>query len=149
MSEPKIISLTKEDVQWLPALRVLLSQLSERPHPIDEALLTDMLASGASQLYLLCSGEEALGMLTLSSYPLLTGRKWWIEDVVVKSECRGRGYGRRLIAHARAAVAEAGGGSLLLTSRPSRVAANELYKSEGFVQRNTNVYKLEVAAPEK
>ena len=88
-------------------------------------------------------------MLTLSSYPLLTGRKWWIEDVVVKSEYRGRGYGRRLIAHARAAVAEAGGGSLLLTSRPSRVAANELYKSEGFVQRNTNVYKLEVAAPEK
>jgi len=28
-----------------------------------------------------------------------------------------------------------------LTSRPSRVAANELYKKMGFVQYETNVYK--------
>ena len=32
--------------------------------------------------------------------------------------------------------------TLMLTSRPSRVVANQLYQSLGFEKRETNVYKM-------
>lgn len=32
----------------------------------------------------------------------------------------------------------------MLTSRPSRVAANRLYRHMGFGSKETNVYKIEV-----
>jgi ribosomal protein S18 acetylase RimI-like enzyme len=34
----------------------------------------------------------------------------------------------------------AGAEGIELTSRPSRAAANEMYRTMGFVQRETNVY---------
>lgn len=39
---------------------------------------------------------------------------------------------------------ELGDVDLHLTSRPQRVAANNLYRSVGFQQRETNVYNLEI-----
>jgi ribosomal protein S18 acetylase RimI-like enzyme len=39
-----------------------------------------------------------------------------------------------------------GAGSVELTSRPSRVAANGLYRSLGFARRETNVYEFRFPA---
>jgi ribosomal protein S18 acetylase RimI-like enzyme len=83
-------------------------------------------------------------MLTLASYLAPTGRKWWIEDVVVDERYRGCGIGQALVENAALEVHNHGGGSLLLTSRPSREAANRLYQRAGFEKRETNVYKKSV-----
>ena len=68
-----------------------------------------------------------------------------MEDVVVNSAFRGQHIGRKLmdfiIDFARR---ELGDVDLHLTSRPQRVAANNLYRSVGFQQRETNVYNLEI-----
>lgn len=134
------------DTTILATIQNLLAQLSSKEHPMDHELLTEILQSPGTEIYLLRqqSDDDIVGMVTLGSYQLLTGRKWWVEDVVIDTAHRGKGLGHFLLQHVRNEVAHMGGGSLLLTSRPSRVAANALYQSEGYQRRETNVYKLEV-----
>ena len=79
------------------------------------------------------------------SYLTPTGIKHWIEDVVVDDQFRGRSLGRKLIEHAIKELSTAGKSSLMLTSNPTRVAANQLYQSVGFEQKETNVYKMTFA----
>ena len=59
--------------------------------------------------------------------------------------CRGQHIGRKLMGHIiDFARRELGDVELHLTSNPRRVAANNLYHSVGFQQRETNVYNLEI-----
>lgn len=85
--------------------------------------------------------EEIVGMATLSLCPLPTGTKAWIEDVVIDAPFRGKGLGRQLLEHL-IAEARLKAVSINLTSHPKRQAANHLYQSLGFEQRETNVYKM-------
>ena len=82
------------------------------------------------------------GMLTLTRCNTLSRSKFWIEDVIVDPEFRGQGVGRSLV---RAAVAHAEAKeerpAVYLTSNPSRVAARRLYKSEGFEEYETGVFR--------
>ena len=83
-----------------------------------------------------------LALVCLAIFPIPTGRRAWIEDVIVEETLNGRGVGRRLteamLAHAKAQ----GCVSVDLTSRPSREAANHLYQRVGFELRHTNVYRF-------
>ncbi|WP_240670731.1 GNAT family N-acetyltransferase [Actinoplanes solisilvae] len=66
------------------------------------------------------------------TFPIPTGPRAWIEDVVVDEAVRGQGVGAAL---ARRAVQLANGdGARMvdLTSRPARQAANQLYQRLGF-----------------
>ncbi len=67
----------------------------------------------------------------------------WIEDVVVDEAVRGQGVGEALSREAVRRAAAAGARTVDLTSRPSREAANRLYRRLGFVERETNVYRYE------
>lgn len=78
--------------------------------------------------------------LCLTRHPL--GLKGGIEDVVVSSAYRGRGLGKQLMEHIIRYAQALAPIELHLTSRPSRVAANQLYQAMGFRQYQTNVYKL-------
>lgn len=86
-----------------------------------------------------------LGCASLCVYDSPTGRKASVEDVVVGSGFRGQGIGRALmeeiIGFARRDLAPL---DLHLTSRPERVAANEMYKKLGFERRGTNGYRMRV-----
>ena len=83
---------------------------------------------------------EVMGMCTVGFYTSPTGRKAWIEDVVVDAQCRGLHLGERLVASAVSFAEREGFNTLMLTSRPSRVAANRLYQKVGFERKETNVY---------
>ncbi|HCB34680.1 MAG TPA: GNAT family N-acetyltransferase [Acidimicrobiaceae bacterium] len=85
-----------------------------------------------------------VGALVLVRFPLPTGQRAWIEDVVVDESARGRGVGELLNRHAVALAAEAGARTVDLTSRPGREAANRLYRRLGFAPRDTNVYRLDL-----
>ena len=86
--------------------------------------------------------EKIIGMVTLCIYQCPTGRKAWIEDVVVDQNYRGKGYGKVMIDKVIALCRNKGNMTLMLTSRPSRIVANQLYQSLGFEKRETNVYKM-------
>ena len=71
-----------------------------------------------------------------------TGAHGWIEDVVVDQAARGQGVGRMLTQALLDKARALGMKQVYLTSRPGRVAANQLYQSMGFVRRETNVYRF-------
>lgn len=121
----------------------LLYQLSSNPKRIDEARLQELLTDPHTRIYVVKDAyDEICGMATLSLCPLVTGTKAWVEDVVVDEEYRGIGLGRLLLNHLISEARAMGVKSLNLTSRPERESANRLYRSLGFEQRNTNVYKM-------
>lgn len=122
----------------------LLAQLSSSGACIDVAQLQALVESEASHLFLAKYKGEVVGMLTLGEYLAPTGRKMWIEDVVVDESARGLSIGRAMVGHAIEYAQELGGGALMLTSRPSRIAANNLYRSCDFKQKETNVYKMDI-----
>ena len=88
---------------------------------------------------------DLTGMLTLTCCQTLARSKYWIEDVVVNPEFRGQGIGRALVEAAVGHVKETcGQASIYLTSNPSRQAARALYRSVGFKDYDTGVFKMEI-----
>lgn len=122
----------------------LLAQLSSSGASITLEQLQQLVDSNASHLFLGRYNGEIVAMLTLGEYLAPTGRKMWIEDVVVDAAARGHSFGRAMVEHAIGFARELGDGVLMLTSRPSRVAANALYRSCEFEQKETNVYKMNI-----
>jgi len=128
------------------AFRRLIPQLSRSNPPPDRAALERIAASDACHLLAArdAGTGEILGSLTLVVFPIPTAIRAWIEDVVVDESARGRGVGAALN-HAALDLARAEGAKTVdLTSRPSREAANRLYRRLGFEPRETNVYRYEL-----
>jgi ribosomal protein S18 acetylase RimI-like enzyme len=98
--------------------------------------------SESTKLFLASDEDGVFGMLSLVLFRIPTGRKAWVEDVVVDEKARGRGVGKLLTEHAVRVAREHGAHSVDLTSRPSRAAANALYQRVGFQQRESNVYRF-------
>ena len=82
-----------------------------------------------------------LGMLSLATFAIPTGVRAWVEDVVVDAGTRGMGAGQQLDEAAVAHAQKIGARTVDLNSRPSREAANRLYRRCGFELRETNVYR--------
>ena len=81
--------------------------------------------------------------MTLVVFPIPTGTRAWIEDVVVDEGARGQGVGEALNRRAIEIALKAGAKTVDLTSRPSRKAANRLYQRLGFAARETNIYRYQ------
>ena len=121
----------------------MLAQLTAREYPFGGQELRAIVEDTASKLCVMRDDERIMGILTLGHYTSPTGRKVWVEDVVVNAEYRGEGLGRKLINHAIEYCREnLSPCTLMLTSNPARIAANELYRTSGFEPKQTNVYKM-------
>jgi ribosomal protein S18 acetylase RimI-like enzyme len=119
----------------------LLPQLSRSATPLTRADIARIQSAEAITLLIArCEGTIA-GMLTLVMFPLPTGQRAWIEDVVVDEKFRGRGAGEELTRAAIRIAQVAGARTVDLTSRPSREAAGRLYERAGFQQRDSRVYR--------
>jgi ribosomal protein S18 acetylase RimI-like enzyme len=124
------------------ALDRLLPQLAPSATPANMEALTRIVESAATRLLIARDQNgEIVGTLTLAVFRTPTGMRAWIEDVVVDSAERGRGFGQDLISSALAFAVEEGATTVDLTSRPSREAANRMYNRIGFAKRETNVYR--------
>ena len=119
----------------------LLPQLSRSAAPLDAAALQTLADAPAVTVLLARSDGKITGALTLVTFPIPTGVRAWIEDVVVDESARGQGLGTVLTQEAVRLAQEAGARTVDLTTRPSREAAGRLYEREGFVQRETRVYR--------
>ena len=142
MNEPRFIEIEDLKPDYLEAINRLIAQLSTSSHTFTEAELNSLIASPQSHLYALEYDEKIIGMVTLCINQCPTGRKAWIEDVVVDQNHRGKGYGKLMLRKAMEECQNRGNVTLMLTSRPSRIVANQLYQSLGFEKRETNVYKM-------
>jgi ribosomal protein S18 acetylase RimI-like enzyme len=121
----------------------LLPQLSSSAASLGAGDLARIVSHQATTLFIARSQGVIVGMLTLVTYPLPSGLRARIEDVVVDQDARGQGVGTALTAAALELTQQQGARSVDLTSRASRVAANRLYQQLGFQLRDSNVYRYQ------
>ena len=139
----KAYRLTYADKAATERISHLLNSLRSAPVTLEHSQLQGLLTKDSFHLFV-AEDEEGIiiGMLTLTSCSTLAGEKLWIEDVIVDESRRGHGTGRALlreaISYARNTLKAA---SITLTSNPSRTAARSLYRSEGFEEYNTGVFR--------
>ena len=133
--------------ELVEAARRLLPQLSSSATPLRGDELTRIASHQAITLFIARSQGIIVGMLTLVSFPLPSGLRARIEDVVVDRDARGQGVGTALTRAALDMAQQQGARSVDLTSRTSRVAANRLYQQLGFQLRDSNVYRYQPQPP--
>lgn len=120
----------------------LVPQLSRSSPAPTEAELAEIVGSPATVLLVARSDAgDIVGSLTLVLFRIPTGVRAWVEDVVVDESARGQGVGEALGREALHRAEGAGARTVDLTSRPSREAANRLYRRIGFEIRDTNIYR--------
>jgi ribosomal protein S18 acetylase RimI-like enzyme len=135
---------TEEVVKAVGDLLPLLSRSAPAPTPAEVAEIVD---SPCTTLFVARDGDGGpiVGTLTLAVFRIPTAVRAWIEDVIVAEEARGKGCGEALTRAAIDAARGVGARTVELTSRPSREAANRLYRKMGFIERETNVYRYDLA----
>lgn len=140
----EIIKVTQVSNDLVSAFARLIPQLSSSSPLPTEADLAEIVQSPTAMLFVAkdpSRNGEIVGSVTLVLFRIPTGLRAWIEDVVVDSEHRHKGIGTALTQAALEHAENAGARTVDLTSRPSREAANRLYRRIGFIQRKTNVYR--------
>jgi ribosomal protein S18 acetylase RimI-like enzyme len=145
----EITESTEVTPELVEAFERLTPQLSRSNPPPTSGELAEIAASDATVLLVARDsdrqGADAIvGSLTLALFRIPTGLRAWIEDVVVDESVRGQGVGDALNRCALEVARMRGARTVDLTSRPSREAANRLYRRLGFEPRETNVYRYDL-----
>lgn len=125
----------------LEEINNLFIQLNPSLLPITLNHVKELLANTNVICFVATDNTKLIGSASLPVFPIPTGIRCWIEDVVVDTKYRGQGIGIKLIEKCIEYAKSLGAGQIDLTSNPTRVAANELYVKMGFVRRETNVYR--------
>ncbi|WP_250003734.1 GNAT family N-acetyltransferase [Actinoplanes sp. M2I2] len=139
--EIAVVQDITEDV--VEAFARLLPQLSRSARPLDAAALRTLVDWQGNRLLVARLDGIIVGTLTLVTFPIPSGLRAWIEDVVVDEAARGHGVGAALTQAAIDLARADGARTVDLTSRPAREAANRLYERLGFHRRDSKVYRLE------
>ncbi|WP_026459844.1 GNAT family N-acetyltransferase [Schaalia suimastitidis] len=141
--------VTQYHPELVEAMERLVPQLSRSAQPMDAEATQRFVSQPGVYLFVFRSDEHQsdevspiLGMLSLATFEIPTGVRAWVEDVVVDSQARGQGAGQALVEAALDHARTIGALTVDLTSRPSREAANRLYRRCGFELRETNVYRM-------
>jgi ribosomal protein S18 acetylase RimI-like enzyme len=145
-NEVHVEVLDKVTSEVAEAFAGLLPQLSSSAAPPGPDGLEAIAGSPATTVLIARSAGAITGTLTLVMFPLPTGLRAWIEDVVVDESARGQGIGEALTNEALRLAQAAGARTVDLTSRPSRVAAGRLYERLGFTIRDTRLYRFTFAS---
>ena len=123
----------------------LIPQLSQSSPPPSRAEVEELLALPSTTQFVARDDIGTIvGVATLVVFRIPTGLRAWIEDVVVDEAAGGQGIGTLLTEAMLDKARTLGCKTVDLTSRPSREAANALYRKVGFEQRETNVYRIEL-----
>ncbi len=134
--------VTDVSAELVDAFGRLVPQLSSTAKPLDHEAVGRILACDANTVLIARDGDAIVGTLTLVMYPVPSGLRARIEDVVVDHAARGHGVAGLLTHEALRLARQAGARTVDLTSRPDRAAANRLYERMGFHPRESTVYRL-------
>ena len=87
-------------------------------------------------------GDRIVGIASMAIYKVISGRKGWIEDVIVDENYRGMGIGLKLIEKLLSISSEKQLSEVLLFTEEHRTAAISLYEKLGFSKKESNIYIL-------
>lgn len=120
-----------------------LSRALDPTSAFDLAGIRSSIRHRATSIFVLRHNSAIVASASAVRFSTPTGSHCRIEDVIVDGKYRGKGLGRAIMTETLGALAQEGITAVELTSRPSRIAANALYRSLGFKRRETNVYVYE------
>lgn len=140
----EVRQVTEVTDSLLEAFGRLMPQLSPRLGAPSREVLRRVAGSETGALLAAVAGERIVGVLMLAWYDAPSGRKAWIEDVVVDAAARGRGIGEALVREALALARREGVARMMLTSNATRRAAHRLYERMGFVRYETDCFRLDL-----
>ena len=144
----KVFEVTEMSQKVYDAFERLIPQLSSSAKIPSWDELAELIDSEAGIVLAAVDDEDPeekiLGTMTLVVFRIPTGKRAWVEDVVVDSDARGQGIGEKLIRTAIARAEAEGAKTIDLTSRPTRVEAHRLYKRCGFEMRETCVFRRKI-----
>ena len=122
----------------------LFSELAGHEAVPDVGRINALIEAGTLAFYVAGDRDRIIAMASVIACRTAVSDKLWIEDVCVLGEYRGQGIGRRLMEYVMTdAVACFGPGTFWLTSRPSRLAARQMYRSLGFTEHETGVFRMD------
>ena len=110
-------------------------------HAALEASCRAIITSASQELLLVIDQDHVVGQAIVSLLHKLPKIEVRIDEVVVDSRERGRGYGKALMLACEKWAREHDADTIEFTSRPSREAAIVLYTKLGYVVRDTNVFR--------
>jgi ribosomal protein S18 acetylase RimI-like enzyme len=133
------------DDELVAAFERLIPQLSTSNPPPSRSALEEIVGDPGNVVFIArddAADGRIVGTLTLATFRIPTAMRAWIEDVVADSAAAGQRIGELLSLAAIDEARRRGAKTVELTSRPSREAANHIYKKIGFSVRDTNVYRF-------
>lgn len=140
----KIAILTKKDLN--PAIREQVSQLFKQlsKNKIQMDLDSVLDESNPVTLAYCQENDEIIGIALMCTYMVISGKKGWIEDVVVDSNARGKGIGRKLMEKLLEIGKEKKLTEILLFTEDHRKSAINLYSNLGFKMKDSRIYTLKL-----
>jgi ribosomal protein S18 acetylase RimI-like enzyme len=132
------------------ASQITIRPWGTRDHDAVQALLSllapeALVVAGDAPTYVAEADDQVVGMVTVCVFTTLTGKKAYLDHLVVARNWRRRGVARHLMRHAIDIAKIAGASRLDLTASVEKVAARTLYGSLGFQERETGSFRLPVA----
>jgi ribosomal protein S18 acetylase RimI-like enzyme len=88
--------------------------------------------------------NEVIGIASMCTYKVISGKKGWIEDVVVNEQYRGQGIGRKLMEKLLEEGKKKGLTEILLFTEDHRIPAIKLYSDLGFKLKESRIYTLRI-----
>ncbi len=121
----------------LEVIKKLMNQLDSSATFNEQYLYKAMLDGFVSKIY---DGEKLIGMGWIFPRQTLLRRQAVVEDMIVDDAYRGKGYGQKMLLELLEWAKQQNMDIIELTTNPTRIAANELYKKCGFQLHPTNHY---------
>lgn len=90
------------------------------------------------------ANNEVIGIASMCTYKVISGKKGWIEDVVVDERYRGQGIGRKLMEKLLAEGKKKDLTEILLFTEDYRIPAIQLYSDLGFKLKDSRIYTLKI-----
>lgn len=131
----------------LPAVLRLLEQLGyEAESPWVAPVWKNLLADPQYKILVAVADDEVLGLITMRVHLVLRlrGPQVSLEELVVRDDQRGRGFGRLLVAAAKRYAASVGAVRLeVLCSQTRESHRRGFYRNTGFTPAASQVYRID------
>lgn len=128
----------------IEALKNLIPQLDNTVPIPDIHALSRIVNSPSSKVFVAEHKNKIIATATLVIFEVPTGRKAWLEDLVVDSDLRRKGVGEKLVKHILTYAKSEGINRVDLTSSIQRYEAHQLYKKVGFTERESNIFRKRI-----
>lgn len=109
---------------------------------IKQLSLNEVCKSNSTTIAYCKIDNKTVGIALMANYKVISGKKGWIEDVVVDSDYRGKGIGRKLIEFLIDNAKNNNFSEIMLFTGYEKKAAISLYEKKGFKLKNSHLYKL-------